>query len=183
VTMKRLRRVLTGIAVSAAMMVTVVAGSATAAQAAADPGYWPNNPEICRSSCSNPTNLVMFWQSILWADSQGTAPLPDEFIDGDFGGNTRQATWRWQAYIGRVGENGRALATDGRVGRNTWYAAWRWVNNGDPNTDGCEYDPWTGTTDCMYWGAVPGRSVYYVIDLDGVWMFKNPRTDEWVTIN
>jgi hypothetical protein len=120
VTMKRLRRVLTGIAVSAVMMVSVVAGSATAANAAVDPGYWPNNPEICRASdCVKPTNLVKFWQSILWADSQGTEPLPASFIDGGFGPNTHQATWRWQAYVGRAGENGQPLARDGRVGRNT----------------------------------------------------------------
>ncbi len=178
---KSFRRVLARAAFAIAASVALVAGTANAAHAAYDPGYWPNNPEICQASkCVKPANLVRFWQSILWADSQGQE-TPVTFIDGGFGDKTHQATWRWQAYIGRTGENGRALSRDGQVGRNTWYAAWKHVNTGDPNTDGCEWED--GYYQCIYWGAVPGRAVLYMFDTDGgSWQFKNPRTDAWVRL-
>jgi len=174
------KRAIVRATIGVAAMIAVIAGTATAANAAVSPGYWSDNPEICQASnCAKPKNLVMFWQSILWADSQGQS-IGYSFIDGGFGPNTHQATWRWQAYIGRTGENGKALTRDGRVGRNTWYAAWRHTQ--------CEDSPeYPGLYECIYWGAVPGRAVLYTYDIDGNYLtFKKPtapgQPEQWITI-
>ncbi|MEV0649778.1 peptidoglycan-binding domain-containing protein [Phytomonospora sp. NPDC050363] len=115
-----LKRLLSTAAVVAAMLTfatpaqastTIVDGGGTVKDDWGD-HYSELGNELCNGCAdSSNTDLVLMWQSVLYAEGFLVASA----VDGYFGSGTEMATKKWQ---GRYN-----LTVDGRVGPATWRAA------------------------------------------------------------
>ncbi len=72
---------------------------------------WSYFPEL-RQGRYTGSDLVRFWQLIVWADGTTGASSCRSFADGQFGPNTDRHTRAWQARHG--------VGVDGQVGPQTW---------------------------------------------------------------
>jgi hypothetical protein len=161
-----MRRSLVRAVVTLTAIGAFIVGSAAPAQAA-DPDYWHLNPTICRGCANTNTNLVRFWQAILWADNIGGGISGTGFIDGAFGPNTESKTKSWQGV--HSDWNGVRLVQDGRVGPRTWWAGqWQGPVHCQPGNG-------PGEEDCTYYGDA-GRLFHFERFENGGWIFYHPST-------
>ncbi|GIH22287.1 hypothetical protein Aph01nite_05970 [Acrocarpospora phusangensis] len=121
---------------------------------------WGDNHRLCRTdpSCVRVGNVVRLWQAI----AVNALALPYEFIDGDYGPATEQATSRMF--------NGRTT-----VEPSMWQhieAGIRYHSGDCPGST--EYYKWTVRTEYGYDNTLDLRMA-----CTGVWSFFNPRTWAW----
>ena len=72
---------------------------------------WSSFPELRKGRYTG-SDLVRFWQLIVWADGTTGTSSCTSFADGQFGSNTEAQTRTWQSRHG--------VGVDGQVGPQTW---------------------------------------------------------------
>jgi hypothetical protein len=112
--MKIAKRTSRAVAVLVACIMGLVVGVAAPAQAGiGNVPYWSSLPILQQGRYSG-SNLVKFWQRIVWSDV-ATGQTCAVFTDGGFGPNTDAKTRTWQSTFG--------IEVDGSVGSQTWSRA------------------------------------------------------------